>query len=239
MDAFKVIEHVEFRALANAADDTERFLELTRTRPPVLALLEAKDGPMLLARIRLLAQKKTDPKFLHPDDVACAVYLDVLFRLKQDRLVQQAWALCQPHADRMYWTNAIARSLNQRAAGLASTTPAAAPAETAPSDAPVVPPPPAAVTPDAFAAAFYDVYNAAVQELAPANQKPPPRPAWTALPAEHPTRKVIQTACDRLLARLDAVPHVTLQADTDQKRDAIAQWLRDGKIAARLVLRDA
>lgn len=232
---FAAIEHVEFRALANAADDIERFLSLTRPRPPVQELLEAKDAPALLDRIRHLTQRKTDPKFLHPDDVACAVYLDLLFRLKQDGLVQQAWALCRPHAERMYWTNAIARSLNQRAAGLAN----AAPVDVAPSDAPVAPAPPPVVTPDAFAAAFYDLYNAAVQELAPANQKPPPRPAWTALPAEHPTRKVIQTACDRLLARLDAVPHVTLPADTDQKRDAIAQWLRDGKIAARLVLRDA
>lgn len=235
MDAFKAIEHIEFRALANAADDIERFLGLVRPRPPVQEILGAKDGPALLARIRTLAQKKTDPKFLHPDDVACAVYLDALFRLKQDRLVQEAWALCTPHAARMYWTNLVARSINQRAEGVAGSVPAPQ-ADGAPVS-PLVPP--VAVTREAFAAAFYDVYNAAVVELAPADKKPPARPPWDQLPVAHPTRQVIQTACDRLLARLDAVPYITIPALSATQQEAVEQMLRSGKVTARLVLRDA
>lgn len=235
VDLFEPVEHVEFAANAQGAEDVTMFFDLTRARPPVQALLELRDAAGLVQRIRELLRKRIDPKFMHPDDPAIAVYLDTLYRMGAKAQVREAWGLCQGH-DELYWTNQVAQSINLREQSSAAVAPGTASEATA-GDPVFAPPPPSPIRPEDFARTFYALYmeTSRARALA-ARQDPPPRPPWDALPAEHPMRVVLQGACDALLARLQAVPYIPIPPADETQRTAVAAAIRDGTIAARVTL---
>lgn len=238
-DVFQEIEHVEFAASVQGAEDIDMFFALTRTRAPVQALYVARDHVMVLARIAHLLRQPTDKNFMHPSDPAIAVYLDLLYRIEASDAVRSAWELCQPHATRLYWTNQVAQSVNLRQQSVEAVTadPASEASGAVPADSVSLPMPPPPMTKDEFARVFYADYIASSRARAEAaGQDPPPRPAWDDIPADHPIRLVFQGACDGVFSRLQAVVYVPSPPEDEAQREAVAHAIRDGKLAARMTL---
>jgi hypothetical protein len=230
-ELFAGIEHIEFAARVQGAEDVDMFFSLTRPSREVVALLGAKEAPALVKRVQTLLNKRIDTKFMHPDDHAIAIYIDTLYRLNAHDAVRQAWGHCEGN-DKLYWTNQVAQSINLReeAAKAAEAATAPAPTSTVSFAAPPEP-----VKLDDFVRVFYAEYTHASQSRArAAGQVPPPRPAWDQLPEDHPVRLVFTDTCKSIFTRLQAVVYVPDPPDEAEAQQALAQAIRSGAVAARV-----
>jgi len=113
IDTFEQIEHVEFAARLQGADDVPMFLDFVHSHAAVQGLFAARDPEAIVQRIHRLMTKRIDPNYMHPEDPALAAYFDTLYRMQNREALQRAWKLCAKHA-KLYWTHQVAQSINLR-----------------------------------------------------------------------------------------------------------------------------
>jgi len=113
VDAFSTLEHVEFAARLQGAQDVAMFLDFARGHAGAQMLMQHRDAEAVVERMHKLLTKRIDPNYMHPDDPALAVYLDVLYRLEQPAALRRAWKLCAANP-KLYWTHQVAQTINLR-----------------------------------------------------------------------------------------------------------------------------
>ena len=116
------IESVTFSVQANVASGTETFLHIVKSSPAFQELQKMTSDLAVLnkvmQRIVMLCRKETDPKYEHPDDVAIATYLLVLYTLP--RTVDLEMASLQVTItytrkdNRLFWARHVAEHIGRR-----------------------------------------------------------------------------------------------------------------------------